>query len=157
MRAAADTRNHCTYCGHPITDEPTMPERFGERFCSEAHADEFAAAVRATRMEAAAQREMTGAPGGARGGEACALPPPGQRGWRDYLRRGACWGAPLLLLVAVPLLWSGGWAAEGGSLLSLLALLSCPVGMYFMMRGMMSMQHQDRATAAGRDKEDRRA
>ncbi len=49
----------------------------------------------------------------------------------------------MLLLVALPLIWSGGWAAAGGSLLSVLAVLACPVGMYFMMRGMMRMQHQD--------------
>jgi hypothetical protein len=72
---------------------------------------------------------------------ACALPPPGQRGWRNYLKRGACWGAPLLMLLAIPLIWSGGWAATGGSVLSALALLACPLGMYFMMRGMMGMQH----------------
>jgi hypothetical protein len=60
------------------------------------------------------------------------------------LKRGACWGAPLLLLLALPLLWSGsGVAATAGSLLSVLAVLACPLGMYFMMRGMMSMRHRE--------------
>lgn len=72
----------------------------------------------------------------------CGMPPAGQRGWKDYLKRGACWGAPLLALLAIPLFWSGGnAAAAGGSILSALALLACPVGMYFMMRAMGNMNH----------------
>ncbi len=64
-------------------------------------------------------------------------PPGGRRTWGDVLRRGACWGAPLLLLLALPLFWSGSAApVAGGSLLSVLALLACPLGMYFMMRMM---------------------
>jgi hypothetical protein len=55
------------------------------------------------------------------------------------VKRAACWGAPLLMLLAIPLVWSGGWAAAGGSLLSVLALLACPLGMYFMMRAMTNM------------------
>jgi hypothetical protein len=73
------------------------------------------------------------------------------------LKRAACWGAPVLLLLAMPLIWSGGWAAAGGSLLSVLALLACPLGMYFMMRSMGSMQHQQSASEAEHGKENRRA
>lgn len=136
---APDTVRHCAYCGHPIADDVAAPGRFGERFCSEGHAEEFAAGVRAARTEAARRQEIDARP--APGDRmACALPPPGQRGWRDYLKRAACWGAPVLLLLAIPLVWSGGWAATGGSLLSVLALVACPLGMYFMMRGMMGMQ-----------------
>ena len=101
--------SHCGYCGLHIDDEVAAPSRFGERFCSERHADEFATRV------------------------------------------------PALLLLAMPLVWSGGWAAAGGSLLSVLALLACPLGMYFMMRSKTSMQHRHGAREAERDKEDRRA
>ena len=135
---APDTVRHCAYCGHRIAGEVSAPERFGEPFCSEGHAEEFAAGVRAARTKAAARREETHGPAT---NMACAMPAPGQRNWRDYLKRAACWGAPFLLLLAIPLIWSGGWAATGGSLLSVLALVACPLGMYFMMRGMMGMQH----------------
>ena len=73
---------------------------------------------------------------------ACALAAGGRRTWKDYLERGACWGAPLLLILAIPLFWSGGTAAAaGGSILSVLALLACPLGMFFMMRAMGNMSH----------------
>ena len=55
-----------------------------------------------------------------------------------------------------PLVWTGGWAATGGSLLTFLALLACPLGMYFMMRGMMNM-HQRSGSTAEHPKDDRRA
>jgi hypothetical protein len=135
---APDTVRYCAYCGHPIADDVSAPERFGEAFCSERHAEEFAAGVRAARTEAAARRDDIQAPAA---GMACAMPPLGQRGWRNYLKPAACWGAPVLLLLAIPLLWSGGWATAGGSLLSVLALVACPLGMYFMMRGMTGFQH----------------
>ena len=73
------------------------------------------------------------------------------------MKRAACWGTPVLMLLAIPLIWSGGWAAAGGSLLSVAALLACPLGMYFMMRGMIGMQHQHGPAKAERGKEDRRA
>lgn len=125
---------HCAYCGHALSEEAPAIERFGERFCSEIHAGEFAAGVRAARMQAAALTEPAST--------ACALPAAGQRTWKDYVKRGACWSAPLLVLLAVPLFWSGNAAAAtGGSILSVLALLACPLGMYFMMRAMTSMDH----------------
>ena len=77
--------------------------------------------------------------------------------WRDLLKRAACWVAPVLLLLAIPLIWSGGWAAAGGSLLSVLAVLACPLGMYFMMRSMGSTQHQHGAPEAERGRENHRA
>src|SRR2546426_215525 len=64
-----DTTSHCTYCGHTITDEATAPERFGERFCSEAHAEEFVGGVRAARMQAAARPGETEGGGATRGGD----------------------------------------------------------------------------------------
>jgi hypothetical protein len=133
------TKHHvdCAYCGHRIDGDAPLRERFGERFCSEAHAEQFAEGVRAARMEAASRPEASGT--------ACSLPPAGQRTWTDYLKRGACWGAPLVLLLAIPLLWSGSaWGAASGSLLSLFAVLACPLGMYFMMRAMSNMSHDRR-------------
>src|SRR5438876_1390058 len=91
---------HCAYCGHAVTDDTPVIERFGERFCSEPHAEEFAAGVRTARIQAAARTET--------GATACALPPAGQRSGTDYLKRWACWGASLLLLLAIPLFLSGG-------------------------------------------------
>src|SRR6266849_2403026 len=127
-----ELEHHCAYCGRAVSENTPVIERFGERFCSEDHAEEFAGGVRAARIQAAARTE-TAPP-------ACAMPPAKQRTWKDYLKRGACWGAPLLLLLAVPLFWTGNAAAAtGGSLLSVLAFLACPLGMYFMMRGMGGM------------------
>lgn len=128
------TGRHCAYCGHLVTDQTAAIERFGEQFCTESHAEEFVAGVRAARTQAAARAETPTT--------ACALAPAGQRTWKDYLKRGACWGAPLLLLLAIPLFWSGNAvAATAGSILSVLALLACPLGMYFMMRAMGNMDH----------------
>ena len=130
----SQTRRHCAYCGHAVTGEAPAIERFGEQFCSEPYAEEFVAEVRAARAQAAARADTPAT--------ACALAPAGQRTWKDYLKRGACWGAPLLLLLAIPLLWSGNTVAvTGGSLLSVLALLACPLGMFFMMRAMGNMSH----------------
>jgi hypothetical protein len=140
-RSAAPS--HCGYCGHPIAEDAAVPQRFGESFCSDEHADEFATGVRAARIDAAARRIGVND----RPATACAVPPAGQHGWRARLKRGACWGALVLLLLAMPLLWTGGWAAAGGSLLSVLALLACPLGMYFMMRSMSGMQQAPGAPA----------
>ncbi len=150
---STQTATYCGHCGRQVPGN-SAPERFGERFCSEPHAEEFVAGVRAARVEAARSDDPSASrPTDA--GAACALPPAGQRGWKDYLKRAACWGGPLLLLIAIPLVWSGGWAAAGGSVLSVLALLACPVSMYFMMRGMMNMQRHDGKSE--RAPQDRRA
>ncbi len=153
-----DAATHCAHCGHPIPGDGDAPERFGERFCSDAHADEFVAGVRARRMEAAARTESEASKRADRAG-ACGLTPAGQRTWRDYLKQGACWGAPLLLLLAIPLYWSGGWGVAGGTLLTALAFLACPLGMFFMMRAMMNMNRpgEHKAPLDTRDKEDRHA
>ena len=91
-----------------------------------------------TMTEAAARTESASIAG--------ALPAAGQRSWKDYVKRGACWGAPLLVLLAVPLFWSGNTiAAAGGSVVSVLALVACPLGMYFMMRAMSRMEHGGRS------------
>ena len=150
---SSDVVTHCAYCGRLIATEVDAPERFGERFCSAAHAEEFVAGVRGARMAKAVHAEDRAA---IEVGKGCALTTASQPSWRDSLKRGICWAAPLLALIVIPLVWSGGWAATGGSLLTLLALLACPVGMYFMMRGMVTM-HQDGESPGKRPKEDRRA
>ena len=124
-----DQRIHCAYCGDGIPAEAASNERFGERFCSEQHAEAFAEGVRAQRIAAVARREDAQ-------GAASATPTAIPQGRKDRLKRVACWVAPLLLLLAIPLLASGGALAAGGSVLSLLAVLACPLGMYFMMRTM---------------------
>jgi len=121
---------HCAYCGRSIDDATAAPERFGERFCSDAHAEEFANGVRAARMDVAARATSLPVVQPPTAASACALPPAGQRRWTDYAKRAACWGAPLLVLLGLPLVWSGGWAAAGGSLLSVAGLLVCPLAMY---------------------------
>lgn len=155
---ATRTNPHCAYCGHSIPDGTEAPERFGERFCSEAHADEFAAGVRSARIEAAARAEAAsnGTSRAASDDQAAS----GQKKSRtDQLKRGACWAAPVLLLMALPLFWSGnGLAAAGGSLLSVLALLACPLGMFFMMRAMGNMQHGSGSEQpSGRGRETKRS
>ena len=138
-----DAGEYCAYCGHAVATEGPVIERFGQSFCSEPHAEDFAAGVRASRMEAAAKAEP--APPGS-----CGVLQTSRPTWKDRLKRGACWGGPLLLLLAIPLFWSGGAVAvAGGSVLSALAVLACPLGMYFMMRAMGSMNHgkQDTPTS----------
>lgn len=138
----SEAASHCAYCGEQIADEPKSPERFGHRFCSQTHANEFVAGVRAARIEAAASRDEAATRSVASDGKHCALPGSGPRSWADYLKRAACWGAPVLLLLAIPLFWTGNAAAvTGGSILSVLGFLACPLGMYFMMRAMGNMSH----------------
>jgi multisubunit Na+/H+ antiporter MnhG subunit len=64
---------------------------------------------------------------------------------------GACCGGALLLLALIPLVagTGGAFAAVGSSLLTIAALLACPLGMYFMMRGMHRMEHREKEPAAG--------
>lgn len=141
---------HCAYCGFGM-EHAAPVERFGEPFCSDAHAEEFVAGVRRARVEAAARRDIDA-------GTGIAVPPAhrapaahaGPSAWQDTFKRWACRGGPLLLLLALPLFWSGGTvAAAGGSLLSGLALLACPLGMYFMMRAMASHASGSNGAGAG--------
>lgn len=154
MRPPVTETVYCAQCGTGITAESPSVGRFGERFCSAEHAEHFVDAVRASRATAAARRETSQG--------ACHLPIGGQPSWKDRLKRSACWGAPLLLLLAIPLMWSGSsLAAAGGSALTVLAALACPLGMYFMVRAMMP-QHRggpgDESKAPERSiKEDRHA
>ena len=63
-----------------------------------------------------------------------------KKGWlKGPLIMAICCAAPLLLLAAIPFLAAtfGSLAAVGSGLLSIVALLACPVGMFLMMRMMM--------------------
>src|SRR6266853_1415766 len=119
---SSDVATHCAYCGRLVATEAAAPERFGERFCSAARAEEFVAGVRGARVAKAAHAEDRAA---VEVGKSCALTTASQPSWRDTLKRGSCWAAPLLGLIAISLVWSGGWAT-GGSLLTFLAVLACP-------------------------------
>ncbi|MBI3105581.1 MAG: DUF2933 domain-containing protein [Candidatus Rokubacteria bacterium] len=137
LQAAGQAR-YCAFCGAEVGQEGA-PERFGEIFCSDAHAEEFVTGVRAVRGEGAVA-------GGAeiqRTGETAPEQPTGAAkpwDWKMALKMAACCGAPVLALVVLA---GGGGALLGaaGSLLPVLAFLACPIGMYFMMRG-MSKGHQ---------------
>jgi len=146
---AADTRSndggtpmtqetYCAHCGIEGID-PATARRFGEPFCSEAHAEAFATEARAARVAAAALAESPGRDAGAvQAGDD--LQKRGTGGWslRRLLKLAACCGAPLLALVFV----AGGGGAllgAGAAALPYLALLTCPLAMFFMMR---AMQHR---------------
>lgn len=126
---------HCAYCGQPIAAEAARVERFGERFCSERHAEEFAAGVRAARVEAAARRHAD---------EAVGTAPRGRP--RAY----GIWvaAAAMLVVLGFAFIWGGVGAGTlapvGGTLSTVLLLLACPLAMYFMMRGMHQMNGGDR-------------
>ncbi len=145
-----DDPRYCAFCGVTVGEHGPATEPFGEPFCSEAHAEEFVESVRAARVQAAASSVQVAAPSevAAEMEAGAAEEPAGtirstgasQPTWTDRLKKWGCWGAPLLLLLALPLVNSGGGVATAaGSLLSVLALLACPLGMYFMMRSMASM------------------
>jgi hypothetical protein len=134
-------RTYCPICGMDAAD-PSL-KRFEKYFCSEAHVAEYARELRAKQAA-----EPTAIVPGA-GTEAS---PPQAMGRVDvqaqqkktgiggFLKMAACCGGMLLLLPALGLVNLGGVAAVGGSLLSLVAVLACPIGMYLMMRTMMKQE-----------------
>jgi hypothetical protein len=137
----------CALCGQPAGAVGATPKRFGEAFCSKAHAEEFVQAVQAARIQAATASTQAAAEGPPVPAEAAApaadVPRHDQtagaastpQSWKGLLKMGLCCGAPLLALVVLA---GGGGAVLGaaGALLPVLALLACPLGMYFMMRSM---------------------
>ena len=124
--------SYCTYCGADLDRATDAPKRFGEPFCTDAHAKAFVQEARAARVEGAAGAgQITGD-----------VPPPSLQassGWdlRRALKLAACCGLPLLALV---FLAGGGGAllGAGAAVLPLLAVLACPLGMFFMMRAMQN-------------------
>ena len=74
-------------------------------------------------------------------------PAQGEKKWtlKGMLMMVVCCAAPLLLLAAIPFLGFtlGSYAAVGSGLLSIVALLACPVGMFLMMRMMMKGTKED--------------
>ena len=54
---------------------------------------------------------------------------------KGMLMMALCCGAPLLLILAIPL-FGFSLAGVAGTVLPYIALLACPLGMYFMMRMM---------------------
>ncbi len=139
--------HYCPICGHDAADPALF--RFGEHFCSEAHVAEFAAEVRAREAAPAeAARGVTPAAGTAE--------VPKKGGTWNLLKMGACCGGALLLLALIPLVagTGGAFAAVGSSVLSIAALLACPLGMYFMMRGMRRMDHRGEEPGGGRPRAD---
>lgn len=141
---------HCAFCGAEVSVHGLARERFGETFCSDGHAEEFVKEVRAARIQAAVLRAVEPATIEIERPEQPAPGVPKQQGWKRYLKLGACWGAPLLALV---FLAGGGGAALGaaGALLPVLAFLACPLAMYFLMRSMSKMGHQEEPRDPGDD------
>lgn len=137
--------HYCGICGREVGGPGAALERFGERFCSEAHAEEFTQTVRAARVQAAALAPSTAERQPAEAADGTAP----QRDWKAYLGRALCWGAPVL---AVVLLLGGGSALAGpaSGLLPVLALLACPLGMGLMMWAMSKGgQRDDRGDKGG--------
>ncbi len=137
---ARPAERFCAFCGTSLDERTPAITRFGEPFCADAHAEAFVAGVRAARVRAAASAAATDA---ARGEDQASIetPPAGtpSRSWTEWLKRWGCWLAPLGVLLALPLLSSGGIAATAGSVLGFLALLACPLAMLLMMRSMGNM------------------
>jgi len=128
----------CALCGEVANVHGLAIERFGEAFCSEGHAEELVARVREARVQAAAARAFEASTTEIARVEASADAMPKPRDWRRSLKLGACCAVPMLALLVLA---GGGGVLLGaaGAILPLLAVLACPLGMYFMMRGMMKM------------------
>ena len=120
---------YCAYCGVDVDPVAEAPKRFGEPFCSEAHADAFVQEARTARVENA-----TG-PGQTADAAAPSGPATGSWDFKRTLKMAACCGLPVLAIV---FLAGGGGAllGAGAAVLPYLAALACPLGMFFMMRGM---------------------
>ena len=136
---AAPSARYCALCGQEASPSAAAIERFGEPFCSEAHAGEFTKAVRAARVQAVATEPSTTEMERLEGSAEVAAK---QQSWKGLLKMGLCCGAPLL---AVVVLAGGGGAVLGaaGAFLPALAMLACPLGMYFMMRSMSKTGQRD--------------
>jgi len=134
---------YCAYCGSDLHAADGLPMRFGERFCSDGHADAFVQEARAARIESAAIADQTTATASP------AAPASARWDLKRALKMGVCCGLPLLALI---FLAGGGGAllGAGAAVLPLLAVLACPLGMFFMMRVMHGHGKNHGHTGAGR-------
>jgi hypothetical protein len=134
---------YCPICGKDAAD-PSL-KRFGEYFCSEEHVAEYAREVRSTQArESTSITAVAGAQGAAlqtTGTPKGTQTPQTKGGISGFWKMAACCGGMLLLLPALGLVSVGGLAAVAGSLLTVAAVLACPIGMYIMMRGMIRQEH----------------
>lgn len=133
--APAPREMYCGYCGTALNPAGIVATRFGEPFCGEAHADAFAAEARVVTVDAAARALRTPGERGASAGPGAEVPAPKAWDLKSALKMAVCCGAPLLALVFL----AGGGAALLGAasaIVPVLALLACPLGMFFMMRAM---------------------
>lgn len=139
--AGSTAPRYCAYCGHEVIPLMPAPERFGEVFCSEGHAKEFASGVRAARAQAAASANAVTVTKPEGDGQSVPAAKPGQ--WKTAFKMAACCGIPMLALVVLA---GGGGALLGaaGAVLPLLLILACPLGMFFMMRAMMKGGQSDK-------------
>jgi hypothetical protein len=139
---------YCAFCGQEALDSARPPERFGEVFCSEDHAEEFAQGVRRARVAAAAIAAEA-PPAASLEPEAQATTPTKPTDWKMALKMAACCVVPMLALVVLA---GGGGALLGaaGAVVPLLLTLACPLGMFFMMRGMGKMGQHDKDKGDGK-------
>ncbi len=134
---------YCGFCGNDLASAAIPAPRFGVPFCNEAHAEAFAGEVRAARVArvAAADNE------GKRQSEGTADRASNKR-WdlKRLLKMGVCCGLPIL---AVVFLAGGGGVllGAGAAVLPYVALLACPLAMFFMMRAMQG--HGDKSEGHG--------
>jgi hypothetical protein len=138
---------YCGQCGTEITPHAPRIERFGEPFCSDAHAEAFVAGVRTARAQAASTRET--APAGTTTADQPAATPAGWN-WKSFAKMAACCGLPVLALVVL----GGGAALLGaaGAAAPLLTALACPLAMFFLMRGMTRPTPRDQGRGSGEEK-----
>jgi len=129
---------YCPICGK---NGDTGLGRFGQLFCSEAHVAQYASERRAQTDGATTSLVTVDAKNQGNEGTpamACGIATKG-----GLRKMGWCLAGGVGLLIALPLIASGGVAAAAGSLLTVAAFLACPIGMYFMMRGMMKTNQRD--------------
>jgi len=147
-REATARERHCAICGRAANTNGLAIERFGEPFCSEGHAEEFVKAVQAARVQVVSAAPSTPKlEQGVTAGQGVST----ARSWKGLLKMGLCCGLPIL---AIAVLAGGGGVVLGaaGALLPALAMLACPLGMYFMMRSMSKTGHDDRGDKGGEKK-----
>jgi hypothetical protein len=136
---------YCASCGAAVDTTRSVPRRFGESFCSEAHAETFVTEARAARLAVAARAAGEAGDTEAAGGLS---EKSGARRWdlKRALKMAVCLGAPL---IAVAFLVGGGGAllGAGAAVFPYVALLACPLSMFFMMRGMQGHAKGDGESA----------